>query len=551
MNQDHRPQGPEIGPEQPTQQIQPAQQHQPTQQIPSAPQVAPELPQTAPYQGTAWAAPGPQSQHGQQGQQVGADQFAGVGAGGAGGAGWGGPGQGAPGQGGPGHGGPGQGGWNGGQWNAAPRPAGSRRGLRWAIAGGALALAVLVGGVPGFALGHSAGTSQAESQAQGQVQQGQQGTSPFGGSDGSSGSDGSGSDGSGSSGDAQGGQGYQNLPFNDFGDGSGSDGSSGGSGSSGSGSSGTQSSVQEGTKLDDGQDGMVIINTTISGGKGAGTGMILSSDGTVLTNYHVVEGSTEVKVTDSTTGKTYTGSVVGHDATHDVAVVKLENASGLKTVETNTDGIDQGQAVAAVGNASGEGYLRKLTGSVTATDQSITTEAEATSSGEKLDNLIETDADVVPGYSGGALVNEDGQVVGMTTAASSGTTSDTVDGYAIPISEALEIAQKIEDGDSSDTIQIGRGAALGISVLSSDSGQVGGGYGVTVNGLVDGGAAKDSGISAGDTIIELDGQAVKSYSALKEILAQHQPGDKVSLTWLDSSGKQQTKSITLGESTVN
>lgn len=483
----------------------------PTRQIPPAPGTTPETPQRAPYF-NAQNTQGPQNA-----QQPYEQQFYGS----------------APG-----------GGWNSGYPPAPPtqqfsRPSGPRRGLKWSLAGGALALAVLVGGIPGFALGHHAGSSQAESQAQSQTlpnqSQGSQGSDPYG----SNGQDSQGQDG----------QGFQNLPFNDFGDGGSSNGSNGSNGSSGS--SGTESSVQQGTKLDNGQDGFVMINTVLSGGKGAGTGMILSSDGVVLTNYHVVEGSTSVKVTDSTTGKTYTGTVVGHDATHDVAVVKLENASGLKTVQTNTDGVSEGSTVSAIGNASGEGYLRKLTGKVTATGQSITTQAEATSSGEKLDNLIETDADVVPGYSGGALVNDSGQVVGMTTAASSGNTSATVDGYAIPISEALQIAQKIQDGQASDTIQIGRGAALGISVLSSDSGQVGGGYGVTVNGIVDGGAVKDSGLKAGDTIVKLDGTSISSYSALKAVLAKHQPGDKVELTWLTSSGKQQSKEITLGESTVN
>jgi S1-C subfamily serine protease len=142
-------------------------------------------------------------------------------------------------------------------------------------------------------------------------------------------------------------------------------------------------------------------------------------------------------------------------------------------------------------------------------------------------------------------------VVGVTTAASAGNTSDTVDGYAIPIADAIDIAKKIESGEGGDGIQIGRAAALGISVLAADSGDVGGGYGVTVNGLVEGGAASELGIKEGDTIVGLDGQSVKSFDALKEILAKHEPGDKVSLSWLDSSGKKTTKNITLGESSVN
>lgn len=445
-----------------------------------------------------------------------------------------------------------------GAWTAAPQPRRRKGGLKWALGAGALALAVVAGAVPGWALGHQAGSTQASSQNQvqnnpfGQSQNGKgQNGQSFGqnnGSNGSSdGSDGS-SDGSnglgnslpgGGSSGGSGGQQFQQLPYGyGYGNGSG-------------GSNGSNSDIKQGTAMKSGVDGLVLVDTLVSGGEGAGTGMILSSDGYVLTNYHVVEGSTEVKVTDSTTGKEYTGEVVGHDATHDVALVKLKDASGLKTVSTASGSVNTGDEVAAIGNSSGEGYLRKLTGSVTATDQSITTQAEATSQGERLSNLIQTDADVVPGYSGGALVNSSGEVVGMTTAASSGNTSATVDGYAIPISEAIQIANQIKDGQSSSTIQIGRGAALGISVLSADTGQVGGGYGVTVQEVIKGGAVADSGIKAGDTIIGLDGKSVKSYSALKQILSGHKAGDKVELVWLDGNGKQSTKTVTLGESSVN
>ncbi|MDR2256320.1 MAG: trypsin-like peptidase domain-containing protein [Arthrobacter sp.] len=420
----------------------------------------------------------------------------------------------------------------------APMSPRKRKALRFTAAAGVLALAVTLGAVPGWAFGHQAGVTQGQTQAEsnnntfGGNSQNSQGTSPFGGS--TDGQSGQGSDGSSGT---DGGSQYQQLPYGNYGNGSTDQGNS--------------SSVEQGTKLDSGLAGLVMIDTTLNGGEGAGTGMILSSDGYVLTNYHVVEASTKVQVTDSTTGKTYTATVVGRDATHDVALLKLENASGLQTVKTASGSVSKGETVHAVGNASGEGYLRKLTGTVTATEQSITTQSELTSEGEKLSNLIETDADVVPGYSGGALVNDAGEVVGMTTAASSGNTSATVDGYAIPISEALSIAEQIKNGQSSDTVQIGRGAALGISILSSDTGQVGGGYGVTVQEIISGGAVAKSGLAAGDTIIGLDGKTVKSYSALKEILAAHQPGDKVELTWLNSEGTQKSATVTLGESSVN
>lgn len=453
-----------------------------------------------------------------------------------------------------GHGG-GNGGWGqppvygynggaGGYGGQHPAPKKKGNGLLWGLGAGALALSLIVGGMGGWAIGNSNSTPQAEQgQSQnGLGQQGQNGQSQNGQSQNGQNdqlpNNGGGTDGGTDNGSGD--QGIENLPYNEYGNGQGNN-AWGGSGST----------ITQGTKLEQGQAGFVLINTTVSGGRGAGTGLVIESDGTVLTNYHVVEGSETVKVTDSTIGKSYEADVVGRSKSKDVAVLKLKDASGLATVKIAEGTVKNGDSVSAVGNASGQGYLSQLDGKVVATQQSITTRSEDGAVGESLNNLIETDADVVPGYSGGAFVNSDGEVVGVTTAASSGNTSETVDGYAIPIADAIDIAEKISSGEGGDGIQIGRAAALGISVLAADSGDVGGGYGVTVNGLVDGGSAGKLGIKEGDTIIGLDGENVKSFSALKEILAKHQPGDKVSLTWLDSSGKETTKDITLGESSVN
>lgn len=437
----------------------------------------------------------------------------------------------------------GQGGWGGRPYYGYPGPYAQpqpgyaaqhpkkRTGLFWGLGAIMLAAAVVLGGLPGYALGHNSGLHQGRNQAQSQQLPGngeQQGPGDNPGQQPQfPGEDSPGGD-------------IENLPFNEYGNGQGNN-SWGGKGSS----------ITEGTKMAQGQDGFVVINTAMQGGRGAGTGLILDASGTVLTNYHVVEGSETVKVTDSVTKKTYEASVEGRDQTKDVAVLKLKGASGLKTVDLADGGVKEGDSIAAVGNASGQGYLSKLEGKVTGTQQSITTRSEAGSAGSKLNNLIETDADVVPGYSGGAFVNSKGQVVGMTTAASAGKTSEQVDGYAIPISDAMTIVKKVQAGDDSGTTQIGRAAALGISVLAADSGDVGGGYGVTVNGLLDGGSATKLGIKEGDTIVGLDGKSVKSFPALKEILAQHKPGDSVELVWLDANGKQTKKDITLGESSVN
>lgn len=475
-----------------------------------------------------------------------------------------------------GPGGPGNGGGDGSGFHQSPwhqqqpeEPKKSRKGLFAGLAAGALALAVVAGAVPGWALGHQAGVNSASGQASSQnansdqtqrswdqLRNGQGGSSD-GSNDGGYGSDGGAQDGSNPFG-----QDGTTNPFGGNG-GGGSNGQGNGSQSSpylqmpfsqGGGSSRGQGStpIVQGEKMSSGVDGMVLIDTKLPGGQGAGTGMILNADGTVLTNYHVVQGSTTVSVIDTASGKTYTADVVGHDQAKDVAVLKLRNASGLKTVTTNTDGVTTGDAVSSVGNASGEGYLRKLDGKVTATQQSITTASEGASQGEKLNNLIETDADVVPGYSGGAMMNSKGEVVGMTTAASSGRVSETVQGYAIPIADALDIAKKIESGQSGDGVELGRGAALGIEVLSSDSGMAQqGGFGVAVGGVTKGGAAEQGGIKQGDTIIGLDGKATRDFATLKSIVDSHKSGDKVEVTWVTAAGKQESKTLTLGESTVN
>ncbi len=215
----------------------------------------------------------------------------------------------------------------------------------------------------------------------------------------------------------------------------------------------------------------------------AGTGMVLTSDGTVLTNNHVIQGATSISVTDETTGKEYTADVVGADATNDVAVLKLRDASGLSTVQLDDDGEPStGDTVTDVGNAEGTGNLVSATGTVTALDQDIQVQSETGTGTESLKGLIEVAADIVSGDSGGPVLDSEGEVVGMATAASSG--SADVTGYAIPITTAKAIADKILAGESSDTITIGLPAFLGVQV--SGTATTGG---VAVAGTVEGSGA--------------------------------------------------------------
>ena len=189
--------------------------------------------------------------------------------------------------------------------------------------------------------------------------------------------------------------------------------------------------------------GVVVVEAQMAdeNAVAAGTGMVLTSNGLVLTNNHVVEDSDAIRVTIPSTGRTYTATVVGTSASQDVAVLKLSNASGLTTVTLDEDhDLSTGDSVTGVGNAGGTGNLVAASGSVTALDQDITTQAEQGTASESLSGLIQTDAAIQSGDSGGPLLDDEGEVVGMDTAASS---SGRSVGYAIPITTAIKVAKQI------------------------------------------------------------------------------------------------------------
>jgi S1-C subfamily serine protease len=320
----------------------------------------------------------------------------------------------------------------------------------------------------------------------------------------------------------------------------------------------------------------VVSTLGNQGASAAGTGIVLTSDGTVLTNNHVIRGATSIKVTDVGNGRTYTAKVVGYDASKDVAVIQLQNASGLTTANLgDSSSVQSGDAVTALGNAGGKGGTPSVaTGAVTALNQSITASDEGSgANSEQLTGLIETNADIQPGDSGGALVNSYGEVIGMNTAASSGTQFQSESGqsaaqaYAIPVDNAESIAKQIEAGQGSSTVHIGATGFLGIETDGSNSGSGSGdsggfgGFGgqgdgsgtngsgtsdgVTIAGTLSGSAAANAGLTAGDTITSVGGQAVSSTSDIQQALVKYHPGDKISVSWADQSGQSQTATVTL------
>jgi S1-C subfamily serine protease len=361
----------------------------------------------------------------------------------------------------------------------------------------------------------------------------------------------------------------------------------------------------------------VVSTDGYQGATSAGTGIVLSSSGVVLTNNHVINGATAIKVTDIGNGKTYTATVVGYDDSHDVAVIQLQGASGLTTASLgNSSTVQSGDSVTALGNAEGKGGTPSVaSGTVTALNQSISASDELSGVSEQLTGLIETNAPIQPGDSGGSLVNSFGQVIGMDTAAgssdqSAGQSATATQAYAIPINEAVSIAQQIESGTTTADVHIGATAFLGLELQGSSSGSDGsgsnsggfggsgsnsggfggsgnfggfggsgsfggsdgsgsnsggfGGFGgsdgsgsvggqnsqsgttgVAIAGTVSGSPAANAGLTQGDTITAIGGQAVNSAENISQSLVKYHPGNSISVTWVDQSGQSHTTNLTL------
>lgn len=299
---------------------------------------------------------------------------------------------------------------------------------------------------------------------------------------------------------------------------------------------------------------VVDINTTVQTAtateQAAGTGLIIDSRGDILTNNHVVEGSINLRVTVQGRG-TYTASVLGVDPGVDLAVIHVDVA-GLPTVKlADSSNVKIGDSVLAMGNALGQGGAPKVTqGHVTDLDQTITA-SEGGSNSETLNGMIQADAEISPGDSGGALVNTAAQVIGIITAGeatSFRTTSSTV-AYAIPSSTAAQIANEVLAGRAGGGVIIGQVGHLGVGVETLDpetAAQLG--LSVTSGALVrtveNGSPAANAGIVPGAVITRINSTAIDSSNALGAALWQFKPGDQVNVTWI-YQGSSHTAGVTL------
>jgi S1-C subfamily serine protease len=354
------------------------------------------------------------------------------------------------------------------------------------------------------------------------------------------------------------------------------------------------------------EPGLVIINTALqyASEQAAGTGMVIKSDGLVLTNNHVIESATRITATVVSTGRTYQAKVVGYDVTGDVALIQMEGVSGLHTITPgNSAALTTGQTVVAMGNAEGQSMIVPATGAITALNKTITANNDGGSiSSETLHGMIETNANIVAGDSGGPLANTSGEVIGMDTAGNNVRFGEqSAAGFAIPINTALAIAQEIRAGQASSTVTIGYPPFMGILIPSgsgaSDSspqgqendqaqgngyggyggygggGYGGGGYGgsgngssgcvtsnvgvglpssiapvssgTLIDGVICGSPAAGAGMSAGSVITAVNGQAIGSPNDLTGVVSKYAPGTTISVTWVSPSGQRTTSSIHL------
>ncbi|MDG3010866.1 serine protease [Rhodococcus sp. D2-41] len=294
--------------------------------------------------------------------------------------------------------------------------------------------------------------------------------------------------------------------------------------------------------------GVVDIDTVLGyqGERAAGTGMVRSANGDVVTNNHVVEGATAISVTDVGNGRSYRARVLGWDRVHDVAALRLEDAAALATVPVGDSSlVTVGEPIVGVGNAEGAGGTPSVApGVVTALDQAVSAQDEGSGSVENLTGLIEIDADIQPGDSGGPLVDRFGRAVGMDTAASESLSllPPGRQAFAIPINEVMGIAGQIESGAGAPTVHLGETAFLGVGMATGGAPSA---QGVAVREVVAGSPAARAGVRVGDVLTAIDGRRVDSAATVVRSLDGHHPGDRISLGWMPVSGAARSAQVQL------
>ena len=342
--------------------------------------------------------------------------------------------------------------------------------------------------------------------------------------------------------------------------------------------------------------GLVVINSSLQDDGpdvygAAGTGMIISRSGLVLTNNHVIDGTNGLTATVVATGKTYPAIWLGYDKGSDIAVIKLEGASGLTPVPLgNSSAARVGDGVVVMGNAGGTGSITTATGAITGLNLPIMASDEGGGDAEHLTGMIRTDADIIQGDSGGPLVTTAGQVIGMDTASNSGDMASQRDvGFAIPINKAMTVARQIITDKPGPGVRVGATGFVGVLVPSGPNGQQSTAAnpnrqlqqeeqqsqtfgqsqvapntcvtsdqnpgipakvapvssGTLVLGALCQTPAADAGMIPGDVIVKVNSQTISSPSSLMTILQKIPGGKSITLTWVTPNDQTVTKSLTL------
>jgi len=318
-----------------------------------------------------------------------------------------------------------------------------------------------------------------------------------------------------------------------------------------------------------------------------GTGFVIDARaGLVLTNNHVINGATSVTVTPVTSGLSYPARVLGYDRAHDVALLQLRGAAGLRAVSIGRSAqVRVGAQVLALGNEAGQGGSPTVApGVISGLDRTIVASDQSSGLTETLHGMMATSADIRPGDSGGPLADAAGRVIGISTAAGGGT---VYSGYAIPIDQVLPIARQIAAGRPGGQVRIGLPAFLGVLMPDSTSaspprqagqalgqadaagGGAGSGAGGGASGCTDGTAAATpasiapawsgalvdgvlcgtpaaaAGLSGGDVITALGGQSVTSPRSLGTLISRYHPGSRAALAWVSPDGRLHTAVVRL------
>ena len=275
----------------------------------------------------------------------------------------------------------------------------------------------------------------------------------------------------------------------------------------------------------------------------SGSGFIYSSDGYILTNFHVIESASSIKVT-LYDGTSYDAKLVGYDESNDIAVLKIDAENLTPVTIGDSDNLNVGDSVIAIGNPLGELTFSLTSGAVSALDREVTMSNNVTM------NLIQTDCAINSGNSGGALFNLYGEVIGITNAKYSGSSGSgaSIDniGFAIPINSVRSIVDSIIEKGYVAKPYIG----VMVADVSDEAKNYGTPAGAAVASVTEGGPADKAGLQANDIITAVDGTEISGKSDLSSIIADHAAGDKLTLS-VYRQGQTLTLTVEIGEQTTS